>query len=209
MGCVLGWLAGQLEANQYARLSEGGHAGGQIRLRQVFVDLPVQAQQEDLFLAGFIRTKLRPLETRGQVLPGSIDNDQASRAFHSQTIGISTRDFETHSLNLWQAVLLIGGPGQGKSTLAQIACQLHRVSLLQPIAAQLPTTQQELLASFKRSATEDNLPSPPEAALPLQVMLPDLAGWLSDPDKQDAANDASPILQFICLTLVIGSSRAY
>jgi hypothetical protein len=38
---VRAWLAEQLLADTYAKLSQGGHAESQVPLRRVFVDLPV------------------------------------------------------------------------------------------------------------------------------------------------------------------------
>ncbi len=157
---VRDWLAAQLEANQYAKLGQGGHTIGEVPLTQVFVDLPVSTtpeinspQNQEYFL-----TKIHePDITNTNFWLG--DDSKAH--------------FITH--------LLIGGPGQGKSTLVQIASQLHRVALLNPLSAQLRQEQQKLLCSFSIKQAEGNttLALPKNPLLPLQIALPEFSAWIT------------------------------
>ena len=153
------WLAEQLVAHEYAKLGEGGHKQTQVPLRQVFVDLPVTTnpsathmrEERPLFLHRLLASP--PLDLRESFRSRS----DSSHAKHGKAD--DTDDEEDVDLFAevgtdgvlrfrWSASLLIGGPGQGKSTLGQLACQLHRVSLVAPASDELTDAQRELASSF-------------------------------------------------------------
>jgi hypothetical protein len=179
------WLAEQLSQHAYAKLGQGGHALNQVPLRQVFVDLPTSDGPADdsgssdraLFLSNFLKGK--PVDLKKECAPAIEEVDRelwkavAELRRTVRSMGDASRNFG--------AVLLIGGPGQGKSTLGQLACQLHRAALLQPFEDQLISEHRELLRTFTaRGRAKDRilrLPSKP--LIPLQISLPDFIGWLS------------------------------
>jgi energy-coupling factor transporter ATP-binding protein EcfA2 len=226
---VKAWLAEQFLGNMFAKLGQGGHVEGEIALRRVFVDLPVQwrgysrmavegkkkeAPPRTLFLQHFMAAT--PIAPRLDA--------QAEHSFDAETI-IAPEDCEIAKQMAIQgllsnegnlavdevakqktlaACLLVGGPGQGKSTLTQLACQLHRVALLNPFANDLSLRHQEALTSFNAptlaKAKENGALLPPtQPCLPLQVSLPELAVWLLE---QSAASETMPaILNFIATRL--------
>lgn len=119
-------------SEQYARLSEAGSTITRRSLASVFVDLPVADfppgvdedgihYHEDESSIGFLREILRI---------GSLRLDRAS-ILERRRLGIleddEVKDPRFHN----GRVVLIGGPGQGKSTLGQFICQLHRAAILQ------------------------------------------------------------------------------
>ena len=169
---VRDWLAAQLEANQYAKLGQGGHTIGEVPLTQVFVDLPVSDSAE-------INTAKIP-----EYFLANIQN-----IAHSKVEPLNrTRLLRTR--------LLIGGPGQGKSTLVQIASQLHRVGLLNPLSSRLSQDQQILIRSFGIKQAADNTPLslPDHPLFPLQISLPEFSAWLTTAQ----ANTQTPVLlQFL------------
>lgn len=209
------WLADQLVAQEYAKLGQGGHTNAQVPLRQVFVDLPTEfspsasMQREDraLFLANMLAAG--PLDLRKAFKVRS-DIGAASHSKKDEEEEEEESDlFEgsidrRHLIARWGATLLIGGPGQGKSTLGQLACQLHRAALIRPVTNELTAAQRDLVNSFIPAASSSKsrtdttrlwLPSNP--LLPLQITLPDFAAWAarSTLPKED---DRSPsLLQFL------------
>lgn len=109
---MTGYLQKELCADQYVNLNQAGHQPkDRIPLAQVFVDLPTGDQhQPDGAIAGLLDIgswNLSPKATPHEAL-------------------VNLRSSPT----LPGRVVFIGGPGQGKTTLSQFLCQLHRVALL-------------------------------------------------------------------------------
>lgn len=198
---VKAWLGEQFLANMYAKLGQVGEAEGDIALRRVFVDLPVVLGPNDGrgeedrgdFLLSFLKAKpikLGDIANPQKFLSGFDAEEQEMQVNIARSSGKQSRN------DRLSATLLIGGPGQGKSTLGQLACQLHRAALLQPFTAVLSTRHQELLASFyaKTSGADDqpaDLAPPTKPFLPLQVSLPDLASWLAKKAAQPQHSNPS------------------
>jgi energy-coupling factor transporter ATP-binding protein EcfA2 len=209
--CIRKWLAEQLSAYEYAKLGQGGHTNTQIPLRSVFVDLPVAASakpdhedgERTQFLAKLLATAplalsdacrhdLFPLNSRPDIAPGLENGKRANARIIKNAKGRQT----------FGATLLIGGPGQGKSTLGQLACQLHRAALLKPFEQKLTTAVKELIRSFEVTAEEQvlnqlSLGLPKTRLLPLQVSLPDLAVWLSKENSGIALTATPSIVRFL------------
>jgi hypothetical protein len=164
---VRAWLAEQLLADTYAKLSQGGHAESQVPLRRVFVDLPVAD-----------RPWGDDQEGRRYLLAGLLRSAPASL----QELGEARREVPRSS-GSYSATLLIGGPGQGKSTITQLACQLHRAALLKPMAAELTMRQRDLVDSFFDLREDDPIVPPASPCLPLQLALPELAAWLAAAER--------------------------
>lgn len=192
------WLAEQLIQNAYAKLGQGGHTINQVPLRQVFVDLPVassmaanrERHERRLFLSGFLKS--RPLDLKSDCFIQEADTselDETARLAISMTATIRRRSI-SHE---YSATLLIGGPGQGKSTLGQLACQLHRAALLAEHADELISGHQELLRaiSAKGKASERYIRPPSRPLLPIQISLPEFIGWYA---KRNSESDAIPAL---------------
>lgn len=222
---VKAWLAEQFFGNMFAKLGQGGHVEGEIALRRVFVDLPAkwrgqvrktakgakkEAQPRTRFLQHFMAaTPIAPqdemqvataFDAEIIIAPADCEID-AQMTIESALVSgeqVVTGGIEKHGT--LAACLLVGGPGQGKSTLTQLACQLHRVALLNPFANGLTVRHQEALASFnapllaKPKESGALLPAT-QPCLPLQVSLPELAVWLV---QQGASSEAVPaILNFV------------
>lgn len=214
---VRDWLLQQLSAQEYAKLGQGGHTQNQVPLRQVFIDLPVtdslnvemDVMDRAPFLKGLLSSK--PLNLANVV---RLRKDESSGNASSEECGpedASDDEEESvaiHAVPLWgaqySATLLIGGPGQGKSTLGQLACQLHRAALLMPFIDELSSTQRELVTSFNNVSScldggEPQLDLPSNPLLPLQISLPDFSEWLAQHSEEDSPEreDVPAIIRFI------------
>ena len=95
------------------------------------------------------------------------------------TVGCATLLLSRQMQQQMPRVVIEGAPGQGKSTIAQYICQVHRMRLLEEENA-------------LRSVVEHHASAP--VRLPIKVDLPDLAQWLSkkDPFNLDQS-DAVPV----------------
>ncbi|RKR43245.1 AAA family ATPase [Paraburkholderia sp. BL17N1] len=209
---VKAWLTEQLIAYAHAKLGQGGHVSSQVPLSEVFVDLPVvdsaSANRDPSERLYFLRqlTSSPMLDLRevfdvhgdvGSHSLGEIRNEPSWR----KPIAPSQLRFRNRNFS---ACLLIGGPGQGKSTLGQLACQLHRASLLLPFRDELTSHQREFVDAFCLSWQQEEhqspictLPQLTKTLFPLQVSLPDLATWLSG-HQSDLAPGIPAVLQFLC-----------
>ena len=186
------WLAEQLVGAEFAKLGQGGHTESRVPLQRVFVDLPVsnrvgQTDQSTavLFLEQLITTGARslgakqrdessltppldPAESSDDYLPGS---EASCEPGQQEPVGF----------------LLIGGPGQGKSTLGQLACQLHRAALLLPHRRELDHSARNVLDQFApqdSKIAQHELALPTEPMLPLSIPLPDLSAWLAKSEEK-------------------------
>lgn len=218
---IRAWLAEQLVADEPAKLGQGGHTEDRVPLRRVFVDLPITRQPAmeadsggggDLFLKGLMAAEPMPLawyhgsaeleeveSTEGVLFERlTARSPQPGRgpAARSPQPGRGPGD-QLENAGVPAGTLLIGGPGQGKSTLGQLACQLHRAALLRPRAAELPTHVRDVLHPFE-SAEDEELALPEEPLFPIKIVLPEAIAWLV---KQAEASEGDaispPLLQFL------------
>ncbi|MDD2716622.1 MAG: hypothetical protein PHW04_12090, partial [Candidatus Wallbacteria bacterium] len=124
---MLNFLQKELLDDHYSKLEQAGHSPeNRIPLEQVFIDLPTF----------FERRSEAPIEDAqtSQLPPGFL-------SYILQKESICFKPGEIFSFYIPNTItslvsfeegryVLVGGPGQGKSTLTQFLCQIHRVNLL-------------------------------------------------------------------------------
>lgn len=129
----------------------------QNKLLSLFTDVPLRVKKID--------TKNRALrKTLNQIFNDSID-DTEEHVRHEETACLGAADFILHSKTQDEVgkILLEGGPGQGKSTITQYVCQVHRIKLLRKIH-DLSLLPQSIISAKVR--------------IPLKIDLRDIAAWV-------------------------------
>lgn len=135
---LAGFLQKELLSDEFVNLDQAGHSTEEgIPLSRVFVDLPTADEPNASYALlderlddlddgdenqsvtenGFIRRVLTVASERLDA--GASDVAEAVRSLQS-----------TVSPNAQGRIVLIGGPGQGKSTLGQFICQIFRASII-------------------------------------------------------------------------------
>ncbi|MDA0170389.1 hypothetical protein OJ998_14920 [Solirubrobacter taibaiensis] len=157
---IASFLQKELLADQYVKLEQAGRAADEaIPLGRVFIDLPASADRqaeplrvEDESRAGFVA---RVLRAGGQRLA-------AGEAFDVK--GSSKRP------RLGRYVL-IGGPGQGKTTLGQYVCQAYRTEILGSSDAPVSPEVRQAMAVLATQSLASDLPAPGVRRFPVRVVL--------------------------------------
>jgi hypothetical protein len=97
--------------------------------------------------------------------------------FHYPKVGAATLLLNSKIQNITPKIVLEGAPGQGKSTIVQYICQVHRARLLE---------KKELFKNFN----SEHLLSP--VKLPFKVDLRDFSSWLGGKDPFSSENNDIP-----------------
>ncbi len=143
------FLTGSATKDQNAQLDQIGEMEDKLPLDMVFIDLNVEA-------------RFSPQERRLHNLPSWLQE-----AIESKSPVSALRVLLCEKT---AKIALVGGPGQGKSTLGQFLAQIHRNVILK-----------------KRTLTNDNLESLPLIArIPFRITLRDFAQWLAKSRKEGA-----------------------
>jgi hypothetical protein len=163
------FLQKELLADQFVNLKQAGHVSDQdAQIARVFVDLPFAdspKEEEDPSSPsqGFVR---RLIETGDETLEG------AARP----RLGFGSREVIPFG-----RLVLVGGPGQGKTTVGQHACQLYRAALLRTYK-RLSREVMDVLTAISNACERDQLHAPRARRFPLRIVLSHFASWL-DADK--------------------------
>lgn len=187
------WLADQLMADEHAKLGQGGHTSTQIPLRRVFIDLPVAIRESTDARIGFLK---RLIEAAPINLEDPETFDHGGRGGRPKDANayklLRQNRLRNRESTGWGAVLLVGGPGQGKSTLGQLACQLHRAHLLLPYRNTLSMGQAEVVRTLidpnNAGDTVFGALVPARPMLPIHISLPKLMAWVSKAGNDQNSN---------------------
>jgi len=158
-------LARTFKAEKYAQLDQGGGVDDRkVPLARVFVDVPYRdTDQEQDFL----------LEE------DSNGNNSAGEACTARVIVLadqSATPMDRQSDTARGRFIIIGGPGQGKSTLGRFLCQIYRAELLN--RHQYLSLQPEIRSEVdytRRLCKEEGIPLPTNLRFPIFISLPKFA----------------------------------
>ena len=177
---VVKYLQRELLADQYAKLEQAGHTSDEaIPLAQVFFDLPVADRPGQVLhsyqsmnpdnVRRFVRYTIQ--EASHSLAQGS--NDELHEPAHTP---------EASGRRLLQGRhVLIGGPGQGKTTVGQFVCQVFRCALLQSVpASQLSQDVRDIIEGFQKQWRKEVFSEPLARRIPFRVVLSEFARSLSE-----------------------------
>lgn len=172
------FLAKEMLADQYTNLEQAGHtAEDKVPLARVFIDVSARLPLADD----------SPAET-----PSS-PNSQSSGVV-SQLVAMTDEKLDPQTLERWRGasplfrqgapspgrVILVGGPGQGKSTATQYLAQILRVGLLSRQPPHTLTTEvRRICDSIRDQCQRDSFELPRAGRVPLRIILNDFASYLS------------------------------
>jgi hypothetical protein len=175
------FLQKELLADQFVNLEQAGRsAEEQIPVSRVFVDLPVFGQ----------RQSDPPEESAEDLSPGLVTEVIAAashrldpRSLHDSRRAQDDEDAEVATPE--GRIVLVGGPGQGKSTIGQFVCQMFRASLLasRPPESLAPEVT-DALGSLQEHCAGDSLELPAVRRFPLRIELSKFADQLGGPEPR-------------------------
>ncbi|MGM5051333.1 NACHT domain-containing protein [Tardiphaga sp. 604_B6_N1_1] len=176
------WLRSSLVRDQYVRLKDAGSVGDpQIRTSQVIVDLPLIGFEDHLrHIHGY-----RPTDDDGvQNIPANAIArlvDRAREKLDADTLLDDDDRPEAEDKGPSRnRIVLMGGPGQGKSTASLFLAQIFRATILkhQQSTRRDPDAKALVPEILKRAEGEGISTSIP-ARFPLHILLPRFADVIS------------------------------
>lgn len=169
----------------------------QNRLLDLFIDVPALLAQDTETESKVANDRLayeyisRTLAKRG----GTKLDENAYAYYNERKMPVGTAALLLHPLMQKKTpwIVLEGAPGQGKSTITQYLCQVHRMRLLGPeeIKKHLPEAYKE--SEGLGVIPEHHINS--QACIPFRIDLRDLASWLSGDNpfsSEYRSNEVSP-----------------
>ncbi|MFZ1745756.1 MAG: hypothetical protein WAU17_07535, partial [Nitrospirales bacterium] len=185
------FLAKELLADQFANIEQAGHSiEERINLARVFVDLPTSEKwlgepkeyfeindQEEKFVSKILTVAKDCLNPMAQS-QRNIPKDQMTPREKFSEPG---------------RFVLIGGPGQGKTTVGQFICQLFRASILKdrPAASNSPEVTQALQLIEHQCGSEE-IELPLVKRFPVRIVLNEFAVAL-----ESTSNRSNSFLMYI------------
>jgi hypothetical protein len=155
------FLQKELLSDQYVNLEQAGHSADErTPMAQVFVDLPVASGPS---LDPPKDTGDKQARIVGELVATGSQRLAPTEFVH--TTGLSAGPFPGR-------YVLIGGPGQGKTTVSQFLCQLYRVAILKGRQSQyLANEVQQALRLVESHCEADKTPLPGCRRFPVRVTL--------------------------------------
>ncbi|MDG4781159.1 hypothetical protein O7614_16035 [Micromonospora sp. WMMD961] len=172
---IVNYLQKDILSDQFAKLEQAGHSADEaIPLSQVFVDLPVTVEPVQS-----ADNERRRSNEESYNFTAAIVDAAGSRFIESpsEQSGGPTKHSPPDPAGRY---VLIGGPGQGKTTLGQFICQIFRTALLADadpriIDAPVQVAMAEIIDQWDRGL----LPRPGARRIPFRIVLSEFAKKLA------------------------------
>lgn len=220
-GELVAWLGDQLADERFAQLDRAGHdPNDRIPLARVLVDVPIArsplAEKKDD--AGTKDVLAALCQEEPELFQRLASSPQLGARDQLEIEDMVDRGVdEACATGGTSGIVLIGGPGQGKSTITQSLCALHHTAWLSPHTDHLNDPASEAVDSIRaaqqrmpttemRQGSESTgrhgdfqssappLPVPATLRFPLRIVLPEAAAWLHA--RKGASREMLPSLLF-------------
>ena len=186
------FLQKELLSDEFVNLEQAGHdANERIPLARVFVDLPTRDAQ-DSGVRELTEDDQFPyqIEVLADQHKGFIKEvlEISSEPLTARTLTVPTVPTTTEPGDLQQTrgrFVLIGGPGQGKTTVGQFICQIFRASIIsrRPQEALSPEAA-NALSIIQTHCKDEGIEHFPVPRFPFRIVLNDFAAALSATHEQ-------------------------
>jgi hypothetical protein len=166
---IANYLQKELLSDQYVNLEQAGHTvENRIPLARVFVDLPAGVPGDRN--AG-VRSNRRGIVAELLQVAALKPGDGESR--HGVWL---KRD-----LQLGSRVVVVGGPGQGKTTVAQFLSQLYRAAILETVPSDHLANEVRLaIEDIKHQCASEGIRLPDALRFPVRIVLNEFATALAN-----------------------------
>lgn len=181
---IANFLQKELLREQNVNLEQAGHqAEEDISLSKVFVDLPIS----DKYTADpHSEDPSSESLTNGIIVELVI---AAQEPLDPQSLQVKRESIQQgEKLDKYRKLgkyVLIGGPGQGKTTIGQLACQLFRATILrQRPQQQISFKTPSVIAGIEILCKDEKIPLPQVPRIPFRIVLSDFAERLAIRDSK-------------------------
>ena len=190
-----------LRRDQHARLNDAGSVDDdRVRVSQVFIDLPVSQDSEN---ERFRNHSLGKDDSQKEMLVSLLVDRAREKFGSSSTDNFGSAQLERVSSN---KIVILGGPGQGKSTASLFLAQLFRAALLRDnpntgVDANVSRLVPEILERARSEGIQTDL----VRRYPVWISLPRFADAISIAKSK---NELAPsLLTFLALQMAAASDH--
>ncbi len=168
------YLQKSLKRDQHLRLDQSGVSGRvdtRIPIERVFVDLPASVEE----------LSDPPEGEKGKYLPPGFASELLrSAANKCDVTALRRQRGEAAKGMIPGRIVLVGGPGQGKTTLSQFLCQLHRAALLLPRKERLDPSILDVLEGIQAQGKEERIDVPTARRYPVRLDISKFAEAIAE-----------------------------